>query len=196
MEADLVGAIGRVADRVRDQGAVGWTDREDRAAAQLQPVFDEAWWETATPTEIAGMWEQANSWREPNGRELPPSTFDNAADRIDRELGERAGLDATQLQTLATVQELETEHQAAEQPGRAAGATLEFDSAERRDQQRARLAALGVPENAIDACTLADIAQAHEPAQAVIQNADPSARSRHPPGRTTQRDRRQQRVAR
>ena len=66
--------------------------------------------------------ENANRWREPNGRELPPSTFDNAADRIDRELGERAGLDATQLQTLAAVQELETGHQAAaEQPGRAAG---------------------------------------------------------------------------
>ena len=92
------------------------------AAAQLQPVFDEAWWETATPTEIAGMWEQANRWREPNGRELPPSTFDNAADRIDRELAERAGLDATQLQSLAAVQELETEHRAAaEQPARAAG---------------------------------------------------------------------------
>ncbi len=135
------------------------------AAAQLQPVFDEAWWETATPTEIAGMWEQANRWREPNSRELPPSTFDNAADRIDRELGERAGLDATQLQTLAAVQELETGHQAAaEQPGRAAGATLEFDSAERRDQLRARLAAVGVPETAIDARTLADIAQGHEPA--------------------------------
>ena len=78
------------------------------AAAQLQPVFDEAWWETATPTEIAGMWEQANSWREPDGREHPPSTFDNAADRIDCELRERAGLDATQLQALAGVQELES----------------------------------------------------------------------------------------
>jgi hypothetical protein len=30
MEAALVGAIGRVVDRVGDQGAVGWTDRADR----------------------------------------------------------------------------------------------------------------------------------------------------------------------
>lgn len=142
------------------------------------------------------MWELANSWREPDGRDHPSSTFDNAADRIDRELGERAGLDATQLQTLAAVHELETEHQAA---GRTAGssgrATLEFDGAERRDQLRARLAALGVPKSAIDAPTLADSAQAHEPSQALTQTADPAARSRPRPGRTAQRDRRQQRVA-
>jgi hypothetical protein len=123
--------------------------------------------------------------------------FDNAADRIDRELRQRAGLDATQLQTLAGVQELETEHQAvAEQPGRAAGSALEFDSAERRDQLRARLAAVGVPESAIDARTLADIAQGHEPFQAVTQTANPFARARPRPGRTAQRDRGQQRVAR
>ena len=113
------------------------------------------------------MWEQANSWREPDGREHPPSTFDNAADRIDRELRQRAGLDATQLQTLAGIQELETEHQAvAEQADRAPGPALEFDSPERRDQLRARLAAAGVPESAIDARTLADIGQGNEPSQA------------------------------
>jgi hypothetical protein len=181
------------------RAARGQIETERRlAAAQLQPVFDEAWWETATPAEIAGMWEQANSWREPDGREHPPSTFDKAVDRIDHELGERAGLDANQLQTLAAIQELvETEHQAAaEQPGRAGGSTLEFDSAERRDRLRARLAGAGVPESAIDARTLADIAQGHEPAQAVTQTADPSARSRPRPGRPAQRDRRHQRVAR
>ena len=167
------------------------------AAAQLQPVFDEAWWETATPTEIAGMWEQANRWREPNGRELPPSTFDNAADRIDRELAERAGLDATQLQSLAAVQELETEHRAAaEQPARAAGSTPRFDSAERREQLQARLAAAGLPDSAIDARTLADIAQAHDPGRAVTQAAEPSAGPRSQPSRSSRRDRRQQRVAR
>ena len=40
----------------------------DRTAARgrrLRPVFDEAWWRTATPAEIAGMWEEANSWRDP-----------------------------------------------------------------------------------------------------------------------------------
>ena len=54
------------------------------------------------------MWEQANSWRDPAGRAGPQSTFDRAAGRIDDELRDRVGLDPTQLQTLAAVQELET----------------------------------------------------------------------------------------
>ena len=34
------------------------------ATERLRPVFDDAWWETAGPQEIAGMWQEANSWRD------------------------------------------------------------------------------------------------------------------------------------
>ncbi len=78
------------------------------------------------------MWEQANSWRDPAGRAGPQSTFDRAAGRIDDELRDRVGLDPTQLQTLAAVQELETDHQEAAEPrARPAASTPGFDSADR-----------------------------------------------------------------
>ena len=35
------------------------------ATERLRPVFDDAWWETAGPHEIADMWGEANSWRDP-----------------------------------------------------------------------------------------------------------------------------------
>ena len=133
------------------------------AAAGLQPVFDEAWWRTATPAEIAGMWEQANSWRDPAAGEEPQSTFDRAAHRIDDELRDKVGLDPAQLQTLAAVQELEGDHQTADQRARTAASTRGFDGADRREQLRARLVAAGVPESAIDARTLADIARPTSP---------------------------------
>ena len=100
------------------------------------------------------------------------------------------------LQTVATVQELETEHQAvADEPVRAPGSAPVFDSAERREQLLTRLAA-GVPDSAIDARTLADVAQAHDPAEAPAQTAEPSARPRPQPTRASRRDRRQPLAAR
>ena len=142
------------------------------------------------------MWEQANSWRDPAAGNGSESTFDRAAHRIDDELRDRVGLDPAQLQTLAAVQELEGEHQTADQRARTAAAPPGVDGADRREQLRARLVAAGVPESAIDARTLADIAQAHEPAQAVTQTADPGHRPTPRPAPTIRRNRRSQRVAR
>ena len=79
--------------------------------------------------------------------------------------------------TLAAVQQLEHEHQAAHvepvgQPAEVQASELDvtgprgFDDPQRREQLRARLEAAGVPEPAIEARTLADLAQAREAAEA------------------------------
>ena len=82
------------------------------AAAHLQPVFDPGWWETAAPHDVAEMWQEANSWRDPDRDVTTPTIFDHAAGRIRQEVRDRTGLDPTQLLALAAVQELEHEHQA------------------------------------------------------------------------------------
>ena len=82
------------------------------AAAHLQPVFDPGWWETATPQDVADMWQEANSWRDPDRDVATPTIFDHAAGRIRQEVRDRTGLDPTQVLALAAVQELEHEHQA------------------------------------------------------------------------------------
>ena len=82
------------------------------AAERLRPVFDDAWWETAGPQEIADMWGEANSWRDPDASSAKPTIFDHAAHRIREEVRDRSGLDPTQVVALAAVQELEHEHQA------------------------------------------------------------------------------------
>ena len=82
------------------------------AAERLRPVFDDAWWETAGPQEIADMWGEANSWRDPDASSAKPTIFDRAARRIREEVHDRSGLDPTQVVALAAVQELEHEHQA------------------------------------------------------------------------------------
>ena len=79
------------------------------ATQRLRPVFDAAWWETANPQQIADMWQQADSWRDPDRG--APTIFDHAADRIREEVRDRSGLDPTQITALAAVQELEHEHQ-------------------------------------------------------------------------------------
>ena len=149
------------------------------AAAHLQPVFDPGWWETATPQDVADMWQEANSWRDPDRAAIQPTVFDHAAGRIRQEVRDRSGLDPTQILTLAAVQELEHEHQAtigerdpARQPADLAAVERDlptprgFDDPQRREQLRARLVAVGVPEPAIEARTLADLGQAREAAEA------------------------------
>jgi hypothetical protein len=147
------------------------------AAARLRPVFDPGWWETAGPQDVADMWQEANSWRDPDRAAATPTIFDHAAHGIRQEVHDRTGLDPTQVIALAAVQELEHEHQATlAQPGEQA-ADLEatkpdlttpraFDDPQRREQLRTRLAAAGVPEPAIEARTLADLGQAREAAEA------------------------------
>ena len=145
------------------------------AAERLRPVFDSTWWETADPQEIADLWQEANSWRDPNRDVATPTIFDHAAHRIHEEVRDRSGLDPTQIAALAAVHELEHEHQATlehaadKQPDAAAAAQdapHRFDDPQRREQLRARLAATGIPEAAIDARTLADLGQAQEAEQA------------------------------
>ncbi len=127
------------------------------AAAYVQPVFDPEWWETAGPQNVADMWQQANSWRDPDRVAATPTIFDRAAFRIGQEVRDRAGLDPTQVVALAAVQELEHEHHAtlappAEQEAGVAMAEPDlatprgFDDPQRREQLRTRLVAAGVPE--------------------------------------------------
>jgi hypothetical protein len=147
------------------------------ATTRLRPVFDPGWWETAGPQDIADMWQEANSWRDPDRAAIQPTIFDHAASRIRQEVGDRSGLDPTQIMTLAAMQELEREHQATlAQPGgqptavEAPAPDLStphgFDDPQRREQLRTRLVAAGVPGPAIEARTLADLGQAREATEA------------------------------
>jgi hypothetical protein len=174
------------------------------ATERLRPVFDDAWWETAEPQEIAGMWQEASSWREPDPDTATRTIFDRAVDRIGQEVRDRSGLDPTQVLALAAVQELEREHQAtlpgaAGQPaeltatGQDASASRGFDDPQRREQLRQRLAAAGVPDPALDARTLADLGQAREAAQAAQTPVETGAATAPGPARRAARELRRQR---
>lgn len=163
------------------------------AAARVQPVFDSGWWETATPEDVADMWQQANTWRDPDRDPATPTLFDHAATRIGQEVSARAGLNATQILALASIQELEREHQttsadAVHQPGeieaeREMPAPGGFDDPQRREQLRERLVAADVPETAIEARTLADVGQGREPAEAAHSAVAAPAIARRAGGR-------------
>lgn len=157
---------------------------------RLRPVLDTGWWETATPQDVADMWQDATSWRDPDPPTPSPTIFDRAAGQIRQELHERVGLDPTQVIALAAVQELEHEHQAtlarpvgqpAEVQARQPDLTAPrgFDHPQRREQLRTRLVAAGVPEPAIEARTLADLGQAQEAAEAAH---NPHGRRTRPAG--------------
>ena len=176
------------------------------AAAHLQPVFDPGWWETATPQDVADMWQEADSWRDPDRAEIQPTVFDHAAGRIRQEVRDRSGLDPTQILTLAAVRELEHEHQArigerdpAREPAdlevveRDSSMPRGFDDPQRREQLRTRLVAAGVPEPAIEARTLADLGQAREAAEAAHTPVAPATGPRPTVGRIASRDLRRQR---
>ncbi len=147
------------------------------AAARVQPVFDPGWWKSATPGDVADMWQEANSWRHPDRDPATPNVFDHAATRIGEEVSDRTGLAPTQILALASIQELEHEHQTTSadpvhQPGeteaeeRDVPAPGGFDDPQRREQLRERLVAANVPETAIEARTLADVGQGRDPAEA------------------------------
>jgi hypothetical protein len=174
------------------------------ATERLRPVFDPAWWETAGPQDVGDMWQDANSWRDPDRPSATPTIFDHAAHRIRQEVQDRTGLDPTQVIALAAVQELEHEHQATlAQPARQP-ADIEatkpdlttprgFDDPQRREQLRARLVAAGVPETAIDARTLADLGQAREAAEAAQAPVAAAPTPRRAAGRSAGRELRRQR---
>jgi len=175
------------------------------AAARLQPVFDPGWWETATPGDVADMWQEASSWRDPDRDEATPTIFDRAG-RIRHEVSDRTGLDATQVLALAAVQDLEREHQATlvesdhvrhpderEATGRDLRGPRGFDDPHRREQLRTRLQAAGVPEPAIEARTLADLGQAREAAEAAHTPVAVTAGPRPRAARSASRELRRQR---
>jgi hypothetical protein len=152
------------------------------------------------------MWQRANSWREPDAPVSTPTIFDHATDRIGQEVRDRTGLDVTQVLALAAVQELEHEHQATigerdalrqpadlEAPRRNSPTQHRFDDSQRGEQLRARLAAAGVPEQAINARTLADIGQAREPAEAARTPVAAESQPRPAAGRSAGRELRRQR---
>ena len=157
------------------------------------------------PQDVADMWREANSWRDPD-RDVPtPTIFDHAADKIRQEVRDRSGLDPTQVLALAAVQELEHEHQAtlANQPVRQP-ADVEaterdfttprgFDDPQRREQLRTRLVAAGVPEPAIEARTLADLGQAREAAEAAHTPVAAASEPRPAAARSARRELRRQR---
>ena len=174
------------------------------ATERVRPVFDDAWWETAAPQDIADMWQEANSWRDPDQDTATPTIFDHAADRIRQEVRDRSGLDPVPSLALAAVQELEHEHQATvaeavSQPAELAAAATRcprlagFDDPQRREQLRQRLVAAGVPEPAIDARTLADLGQAREAAQAAQTPVETGAATAPAPARRGARELRRQR---
>jgi hypothetical protein len=174
------------------------------ATARLRPVFDPGWWETAGPQDVADMWQEANSWRDPAGAVATPTIFDHAAGRIRQEVRDRSGLDPTQVIALAAVQELEREHQAtlAQPVVQQAGVPATepdlttprgFDDPQRREQLRTRLVAAGVPEPAIEARTLADLGQAREAAEAAQTPAAAATGPRPAVGRSASRELRRQR---
>ncbi len=195
------------AQRESDQAAHAAHARIDAerllATERLRPVLHDPWWETATLTEVADMWQEANSWRNPDlAAAASPTIFDRAAQRIGQEVRERSGLDVTQIVTLAAVQELVDEQHAAP-AGAGAGAADQprdpdrepdkgvaraFDDPRRREQLRHRLTTAGVPEAAIQARTLADLGQAREAADAPRTPVAASAEPRRAAGARSARE--------
>ena len=74
------------------------------AQAQIQAVFDQAWWEQATPRDVASIWEQAAQWQEQASPGSAP-TFHDATERINSEVSERCGVDVAELVALVELGE-------------------------------------------------------------------------------------------
>ena len=58
------------------------------ASARIQAVFDQAWWQNASPAQVAEMWQQTAQWRQPDPSDAP-TIFDRAAQRIQQESRDR-----------------------------------------------------------------------------------------------------------
>src|ERR1700722_14174044 len=86
-------------------------DRERTlASARIQPVFDSAWWESATPAQVGEMWQQTAQWRQPTPGEpddrFDRAPFDRAAQRIEQETHGRWQLDVYDVAALARADDL------------------------------------------------------------------------------------------
>ena len=52
------------------------------ASSQIQPVFDDAWWDAAQPRDVGEVWELAEQWRDPDALDGEATVFDRASERI------------------------------------------------------------------------------------------------------------------
>jgi hypothetical protein len=153
------------------------------ASSRIQPVFDSAWWQNATPTQVADMWQEASQWRQPTSGEPNRTVFDHAAERIQHETHSRWQLDVYEVATLVHADDLTerdglaaastatASHHAGVHSPRAS--TESYDTRARRERLQQRMVAAQVPEDAIEARVLADTAQSCPVTQAVQQEPVP-----------------------
>ena len=167
------------------------------ASTRIQPVFDHAWWEAATPAQVGAMWQEAVQWRQPASGEWPslshPAVFDRAAERIEREARDRWQLDVHQVAALAHADDLAEQNELAaaspvtdSQRKEVTAAPMNteiYDSPARRERLQRRLLDAEVPEEAVEGRMLADTAQACPVSEAVQREAMP--RHHAPPSRPT-----------
>jgi hypothetical protein len=88
-------------------------DERRLAVANLQTVFDDARWQTASTQDVASMWQQAAAWREDDPSQQKRTIFDRAVGHIEHEARHRSGLNIVELLELAKLQRLEHDDQAA-----------------------------------------------------------------------------------
>jgi hypothetical protein len=167
------------------------------ASARIQPVFDSAWWENATPAQVGEMWQQTAQWRQPTPGEpddrFDRAPFDRAAQRIEQEAHGRWQLDVYDVAALARADDLaeldrvaartatSSDHDANADSSPAS--TESYDTRARRERLKQRMIAADVPDDAIQARVLADTAQACPVTEAVQQepgNGREQQRSRTP----------------
>ena len=70
------------------------------ASARIHAVFDQAWWENASPAQIGEMWQQTAQWRQPDPGDAA-TIFDRAAHHIQQETRDRWHLDVYDVAALA-----------------------------------------------------------------------------------------------
>ena len=167
------------------------------ASARIQAVFDQAWWQNASPAQVAEMWQQTVQWRQPDPSDAP-TIFDRAAQRIKQESRDRWHVDVYDVAALAHADNIAEHDRTA--MGEPAGAvsqqtsvdspsalTEAYDTRARRERLQERMVAANVPADAIEARVLADTAQAYPITEAVQQAPSPQHRSRRAAVRTTAR---------
>ena len=167
------------------------------ASARLQAVFDQAWWENASPAQVAEMWQQTVQWRQPDPRD-GATIFDRAAQRIQHESRDRWHVDVYDVAALTHADNIaEHDRTATGEPAAAvsqqtsvdpsSALTEAYDTRARRERLQERMVAANVPTDAIEARVLADTAQAYPITEAVQQAPSPQHRSRRAAVRTTVR---------
>ena len=153
------------------------------ASARIQPVFDNAWWENATPAEVGEMWQQTAQWRQPTPGQpddrFDRAPFDRAAQRIEQETHGRWQLDVYDVAALARADDLaerdrfaattatSADHDASADSSPAP--TESYDTRARRQRLKQRMIAADVPEDTIQARLVADTGQARPATEAVQQ---------------------------